>query len=150
MEVVLNSYPLISVRVSLNSTGTQNSCNSSGSHFGILAARIRLDFHEINHPPHLRWAALWLVIRNSRTAAGQNAEIALPAPVRVHGGPKTPPEARRDSWGAHSIDCCVRPCIQTDRAPESLVRHVPFCAALDAERCRQSIRKVDLGPTRSV
>ena len=91
----------------------------------------------------------WLSPRNSRTGAGQNAEIALPAPVRVHGGPKTPPEARRDSGATHSIPCCVLRSIQTDRAPESLGRHVPFRAALDAERCRQSIIKVDCGPTRS-
>ena len=55
---------------------------------------------------------------------------------RVHGGPKTSPEARRDSGVAHSIPCTLQPSvphqafIQTDRGTGSLVRHVPFCAAL--------------------
>ena len=89
-----------------------------------------------------------LSIRGSDTKASRNVHSALPAQGRVHGGPKTPPEARRGSRIAHSIDCCVRSRIQTDRAPESLVRHVPSQVALDAERCRQSIRKVDCGPTR--
>ena len=66
---------------------------------------------------------------------------ALPAPVRVHAAPSTWPEASCDSWGAHSMSCCVRPTIRTTLLAPSWLRHVPSQVQRSVRPQRQSIRK---------
>ena len=89
---------------------------------------------------------VYVAVIQKRDETFKSSAPALATPVAW---PHGLTEASSECWGARSIPWSVRPRIQTDRAPESLVRHRVKGAALYAERCRQSIRNFDCGPTRS-
>ena len=56
---------------------------------------------------------------------GRTLRWTFAGPVRVHAGARTEPEAWSESWGAHSMACCVRPTSRSSLLATSTAPHVP-------------------------